>query len=177
MTQTNSKRTDSLLSDLFSAKADTVRAALEKVPSQGNARMVIPLLKTYKAWDHEEDIQIKIANILGQIKTESAIPELIEALDDPEFDAERALILSTFWHAGLYPVSDINVLVRHAIRGDFFVTLEALTVIENIESQMDLDMLQDALFDIEEFLDEHPDAPHAEILSQLKDVITTLYNQ
>ncbi len=49
MTQTNSKRTDTLLADLFSAKADTVRAALEKVPSQGNARMVIPLLKTYKA--------------------------------------------------------------------------------------------------------------------------------
>lgn len=177
MTKTNSKRADTLLTDLFSTKSDTVRKALEKVPSQGNAQMIIPLLKTYNSWSNEEDIQNKIAHILGELKTESAIPELIEALEDPEFDAERALIVSTFWHAGLYPISDIDVLVRHAIRGDFFVTLEVLTVIENIEAQIDTQLLQDAIFDIDEFLDEHPDEPHSELLNQLKEVITKFYNQ
>lgn len=177
MAKANSKKSESLLTDLFSTRSETVRNALEKIPAQGNAKMIIPLLKTYKSWESEEDIQNKIARILGELKTESAIPELIEALEDPEFDAERALIVSTFWHAGLYPLSDIDVLVRHAIRGDFFVTLEVLTVIENIEAQMDNQLLQDAIFDIEEFLDEHPDAPHAELLNQLKEVITKFYNQ
>jgi len=177
MAKTNTKRADALLTDLFSTKSDTVREALDKVPSQGNARMVIPLLKTYKSWDHEADIQEKIVGILGQIKTESAIPELVEALEDPEFDNERALILSSFWHAGLFPINDVDVLVRHAIRGDFFVALEALTVIENIDAPLETEMLQDAIFDIDEFLDEHPDAPHAELLNQLKEVITTFYNQ
>lgn len=177
MSKTNSKRADTLLTDLFSTKVDIVKQALEKIPSQGNAQMVIPLLKTYKSWGNEPDIQNKIAHILGEIKTESAIPELIEALEDPEFDDERALIISSFWHAGLYPISDIDVLVRHAIRGDFFVTLEVLTVIENIEAQMDNQLLQDAMFDIDEFIDEYPEAPHAELLNQLKEVITRFYNQ
>ncbi len=177
MTKTNSKRSETLLTDLFSTRSETVRNVLEKIPSQGNAQMVIPLLKTYKSWESEEDIQNKIAHILGELKTESAIPELIEALEDPEFDNERALIVSTFWHAGLYPLSDIDVLIRHAIRGDFFVTLEVLTVIDNIEAQIDSQLLQDAIFDIDEFLDEHPDVPHAELLNQLKEVITRFYNQ
>lgn len=177
MTNTNSKKNDALLTDLFSTKGDTVKKALEKIPSQGNAKMIIPLLKTYKSWENDEDIQNKIAHILGELKTESAIPELIEALEDPEFDAERAMVVSTFWHSGLYPVSDVDVLVRHAIRGDYFVTLEVLTVIENIETQIDNQLLQDALFDIDEFLEEYPDAPHSELLNQLKEVITRFYNQ
>lgn len=177
MSDTNTKKSEALVTDLFSTKIETVRAALDKVPSQGNARMVIPLLKTYKSWDHEPEIQEKIAVILGQIKSESAIPELVEALEDPDFDNERALILSSFWHAGLFPINDVDVLVRHAIKGDFFVTLEALTVIENIDAPLDTEMLQGAIFDIDEFLDENPEAPHAELLNQLKEVITTFYNQ
>ncbi len=172
-----SKRAEALLTDLFSTKSDTVRKALEKVPEQGDARIVLPLLKTYKAWEGEPDIREKIAVILGQLKTESAIPELIEALEDPQFDEDRTLIVSSFWHSGLYPVNDIDLLVKHAIRGDFMVALEVLTVIENIEAISDMEMLQEAIFDIDDFLDVHPDAPHAELLNELKKVLNTFYNQ
>lgn len=177
MTNNTSKRTQAILENLFSTKRDIVQAALKKIPSQGNAGMIIPLLKTYVSWESDEDIQNEIAKILAQLKTESAVPELVEALEDPEFDAIRALILSSFWHSGIYPISDLDVLVRHAIRGDFFVTLEAITVIENIEAAMDVEMIQDGMFDIDEFLDEHPDEPHSELLAQLKNLLTTLYNQ
>lgn len=172
-----SKRAEALLADLFSTRSDTVRKALEKVPDQGDARMVLPLLKTYNAWAGEPDIQEKIATILRQLKTESALPELITALDDPQFDDDRALIISAFWHSGLYPVNDIDLLVKHAIRGDFMVTLEVLTVIENIETLDDMEMLQEVIFDIDDFLDVHPDAPNAELLNELKQVLNTFYNQ
>lgn len=171
-----SKKKEALLTDLFSTRVDTVRGALEKIPAQGDSRMVIPLLKTYMAWEKDPLIQEKIASILGQLKTESAIPELIEALEDPQFDPIRALILSVFWHAGIYPISDFDVLVAHAIRGDFMVTLEVLTVIENIETALDHELLQDALFDIDDFLDMHPQAPHAELLNELKQVLTAHQN-
>ena len=177
MTKNTSKRTQDLLEDLFSVKRDIVRSALVKIPSQGNAGMIIPLLKTYISWESDENIQNEIAKILGQLKTESAVPELVDALEDPEFDAIRALIISSFWHSGIYPISDLNVLVKHAIRGDFFVTLEAITVIENIEATMDVEMIQDAIFDIDEFLDDHPEEIHSDLLVQLKNLLTTLYNQ
>lgn len=177
MTKDTSKKSQLLIEDLFSTKRDTVKAALIKIPTQGNSAMIIPLLKTYISWESDEDIQSGIAKILAQLKTESAVPELVEALDDPEFDSIRALILSSFWHSGIYPINDLNVLVRHAIRGDFFVTLEAITVIENIEAPMDIEMIQDAIFDIDDFLDEHPEEMHSELLVQLKKVLTLFYNQ
>jgi len=177
MTKNTSKRIQGLIQDLFSAQKDVVKSALKKIPSQGNAEVIIPLLKTYVSWESDENIQNDIAKILGELKTESAIPELIEALEDPEFDSIRALILSSFWHSGLYPVDDIGVIVRHAIRGDFLVTLEAITIIENIEAPSDVDTIQDAIFDIDEFLEQYPNEMHSELLVQLKTVFTTLYNQ
>ena len=177
MTKNISKKSQELIEDLFSTKRDTVKATLIKIPAQGNSAMIIPLLKTYVSWESDADIQHTIATILGELKTESAVPELIEALEDPEFDAIRALILSAFWHSGIYPINDLGVIVRHAIRGDYFVTLEAITVIENIEAPMDVEMIQDAIFDIDDFLEEHPDELHSELLAQIKNILTTLYNQ
>jgi HEAT repeat protein len=176
MTKTSTKKTDLLIKDLFSTDSSEVLKALEKVPREGNTRVVVPLLRTYKAWPDDEIISEKAEKILKQIKTESAIPELIEALDDPEFEEERALILSIFWNAGLFPSEDVDVLVKHAIRGDFHVTLEALTVIENIEAAVDTEVLQEAIFDIDDFLDEHPESEHAKLLSELKEVLTKMYN-
>src|SRR5690554_1581375 len=164
MTKNISKKSQELIEDLFSTRKETVKSALIKIPEAGNSSMIIPLLKTYVSWESDADIQNSIAKILRELKTESAVPELIEALEDPEFDEIRALILSAFWHSGIYPVNDLNILVRHAIRGDYFVTLEAITVIENIETAMDLEMIQDAIFDVDEFLEDHPDEMHSELL-------------
>lgn len=168
-----SKKKEALLSDLFSTRAETVRAALDKIPEEGDARMIIPLLKTYNAWETDPAIRAKIEKILGELKTESAVPELIEALEDPEFDALRALIISVFWHAGIYPVSDFDILIKNAIRGDYMVALEVITVIENIDAPLDGELLNNAIFDLEDFLDAHPEAPHAELIAELKQVLTT----
>lgn len=177
MTDTKPKKVDLLLSNLFSTRKDEVLAALDKIPSQGNAKVVIPLLKTYKAWEDDGMIRGGIEKILRELKTETAIPELITALEDPDYEEERALIISSFWNAGLFPISDVDVLIRHAIRGNFMVALEVITVVENIESEIDEQVLQDGIFDIDEFLDSEPNAPHSELLAELKDVLTALYNR
>jgi HEAT repeat protein len=165
-----------LTKKLFSTKIEEVQEALKKIPDQGNATLVLPLLRTYKAWPQEPLVLDSIAKILSELKTESAIPELITALEDPDFDEERAMIISIFWNAGLFPVDDIDVLVRHAIRGDYMVTLEVLTVIENIESELDKEQLQNALFDVEDYMEMNPEEPHTELLGELKQVLTTHYN-
>lgn len=171
------KKIQSLVQDLFSTKKEIVQAALKKIPEEGNASLIIPLLRTYKAWERDVGIQEEIAKILGELKTESAVPELITALEDDEFENMRALILWAFWNSGLYPVEDLDVIVKHAIRGDFYVTLEAITVIENMEAPSNIEIIQDAIFDIDDFLDEHPEEPHSPLLTELKEILNTLYNQ
>lgn len=171
------KKIQELIQDLFSTKKETVKAALIKTPLQGNSSFIIPLLKTYLAWSDDESIQDDIAKILGELKTESVIPELVTALEDPEFDSIRGLILWSFWNSGLYPTEDLDVIVKHAIRGDFLVTLEALTIIDNMEPPTNTEIIQDAIFDIDDFIEEHPDAEQVQLLQEIKEILTTLYNQ
>lgn len=173
MSSAKSKVVEKIISDLFSSDAKVVDAALKKVPTKGNARVVIPLLRAYKAWEQEPEIRSEIEKILKQLKAEDAIPQLIEALEDSEFDQERAFIISLFWNAGLFPVDNVDTLVKHAVRGDFMVTLEVLTVVENMESKLDQSMVQNANDDITDFLDSNQNAPHGELLIELQQVLTS----
>lgn len=172
MTAAKSKKIEGLITDLFSSEEVVIDAALKKIPTAGDARMIIPLLRAYKAWETEPNIKNEIEKILKELKAEGSIPELISALEDSDFENERALIVSIFWNAGLFPIDDVPVLVKHAIKGDYMVTLEVLTVIENIESKMDDNMLADAVDSVSDFLDQYQDAPHAELLFELKQVLS-----
>ncbi len=176
MTKKLSKKAETLVAGLFSADQEKVVSTLEKIPHEGEAALIIPLLKTYREWYADETIRTAISKIMMELKTEAAIPALIAALNEPEFEADRAFIISVFWNAGLFPVDDVNVLVRHAILGDYLVTLEALTVIENIESKIPQETVQESILDIEEYLDDHPEEQHSELLVELKQVLTSLYN-
>jgi len=68
------------------------------------------------------------------------------------------------------------VLIKNAIRGDYMVAVEVVTVVENSDVFTDPDLIQQYMLDIDEFLDEKPDAPHASVLEQLKTVLKGQYN-
>jgi hypothetical protein len=176
MTNESNKKNASLIAELFSTDPAKVGAALEKIPEKGDSSVIVPLLKTYRAWEHEEEIRKQIAKILFELKTEAAIPELIAALDDPDFEEHRAFLISVFWNAGIFPVAHIDVLVRHAIKGDYMVALEVLTVVENIDTKMDPEMLQNAMFDIDEYIEMYPDDAHIELLEELNQILSSHYN-
>ncbi len=176
MSTVKNKRVEALMSLLHSTKTNEVIGALQKIPEQGNASLIKPLLRTYLAWPDEADIRARIEKILGELKTQDAVPELISALEDQEFDELRAMIISVFWHAGIYPTDELDVLISSAIKGDFMVAVEVVTVVENSDVFTDPDLIQQYMLDIDEFLDEHPDAPHASVLDQLKTVLKGQYN-
>lgn len=163
------------MAQLFDAKADKVLAALHDIPEKGDASFVLPLLKTYTAWHHDDAIREKASTILYELKTVEAIPELLNALEMPEFKMHKAFIISVFWNAGIIP-TEMDVLLRHALHGDFMTAFEVLTVIEQMEDTADAEAARDAVFDIEEYLDEHPDAPHVEMLQQLRYVLIEYSN-
>ncbi len=155
------------MAELFDTSPQKVTAALESMPEQGSADFILPLLKTYLAWEGDADIRQRIVTILYELKTAAAIPELLKALRMPEFAHEQAFILSIFWNAGIIPV-ELGELVRVAVKGDYMTAFEALTVIEQMEDNADAGMAQDAVYDIEEHLDENPDAENVEILQQMR---------
>lgn len=173
---TKTKKTEALANDLHSTKPEQVLGALKRIPEEGNASLIKPLLRTFLAWPDDEDIKSKTKKILGELKTRDAIPELIAALDEDEFESIRALIISVFWHAGIYPSDELEVLIRHAIRGDYMVAVEVITVLENSDEFTDPDLVQQFMLDIDEYLDSYPDVEHAVVLLQLKEILKIQYN-
>jgi len=171
-----SKKVENLVSLLHSTKSIEVISALKKIPEQGNATLIKPLLRTYLAWPSDFTIQESVQKILGELKTQAAVPELISALGEEEFDDLRALIISVFWQAGIYPTDELDVLIKNAIRGDYMVTMEVLTVVENSDVFTDPDLVQQYMLDIDEYLDGNPDAEHSAVLDQLKVVLKGQYN-
>lgn len=167
------KKIEALIAALFSADKKEVFDALKKIPKEGDPRVIIPMLRAYKAWSTESEVQTEIEHILKQLKAEGSIAELITALEDSDFANERAFVISIFWNAGLLPIDDVSVLVRHAVQGDYMIALEVLTVIENIDAKLDDNMVAESIDEIEHFLDQTPDAPHAELLYELKQVLTS----
>ncbi|HLV52611.1 MAG TPA: hypothetical protein VKY29_01230 [Cryomorphaceae bacterium] len=173
---TKMSRFDSLIADLHSTDAKIVMDALARMPKQGKAAAIQPMIKTKLAWPDNREIQAAIDKILKELKVEAAVPTLIEALDNPEFDSERAYIISLFWNTGLFPVEYFETLIRHALRGDYMVAFEVLTVIDNSEDQPDVDTLQQMLLDVDEYVDRNPAAPHSSVLRRLQEVIKEKYN-
>jgi len=171
-----SKTAQAIITDLFATKPETVLAALDKVPSQGRPEVIVPLLRAYQSWGDEPTIQAKITRILYELKSEAAIPELLKALSSEEFFDQRQLIISAFWNAGLSPVDGFSDLIREAIKGDYLVAFEVLTVIEQMEDFDDNQLVEEAIFDIEEFMDEEPEAGHRNVLEQLRDFLRTIHN-
>ncbi len=172
MSTAKSKKIEGLISALFSTDQKAVFTALKKIPSDGDARLIIPMLRAHKAWESAPEIQGEIERILKELKSDGAIPELISALEDSDFEQERALIISVFWNAGLFPIEDVAVLVKHGIRGDYMVTLEVLTVVENIDAKLDENMLADSIDEIDDFLEQDQGIAHGELLLELKQVLT-----
>ncbi len=170
-----SKKSQALLQKLFDSNKDKVLDALEQIPQQGNAGFVLPLLKTYMAWRTHHSIPDKVTLILYTLKTESAIPELMQALDMPEMSSIKPFVLSVFWNAGLIP-SDLDVLIRHAIAGDYLTAFEVLTIVEQMEDSADAEIAQEGIFDIDEHLEEQPEASNAPVLLELKKQLMHFYN-
>ncbi len=171
------KKDVAMLARLFSTKADDVLKALNDIHERGNVQMIEPLLKTIIDWPGDATIERKAKTILGELKSEAAIPVLIQALENPVYQSQKAFILSIFWNAGLYPVDHVETFVKLAIKGDFHVALESLTILENMDSDFDADIVQHALIDIDEFLDQYPHAEHNAIIKSLKQLLTEKQNQ
>ncbi len=176
-TKEKPKREAAMIARLFSTKADEVLQAFTEIHEKGNYTMVEPLLKTLTDWPEDESICRKAKEIIMEVKSENAIPILVEALENPAYFSQRAFILSVFWHAGLYPVDHVETLVKHALQGDYYVALESLTVLENMDAEPDEDLLRNELITIDEFIDENPNAGHLGIIKSIKELLTTKLSQ
>lgn len=114
---------------LTSMDDGTVLTALHQIRNSGSVRIlpyVIDLLKN----ELKEKLAEHILQFIAEIKTQDAVPVMIESLNDLEKTPYFARYLSACWQSGLDFSTHIIRFTEIFVRSDYETCLEAFTLIE-----------------------------------------------
>ncbi len=104
--------------------------------------------------------------VLKILKESNAQDALVEAILDLENLENRNLLIAACWESGLDFSKYVNVFLKLAIDKDLLVSLEAITVVENIETYESKEFLETAIAFVGKAIDaKHP---NHEMLHDLK---------
>jgi hypothetical protein len=117
---------------LQSSDVDELKAALERIADQGDAKAIRPLL-TVLMRPLDTEVHDRVRELLFQVKAKGAVPELMAALEEPAFHPVRHTILAIVWNAGLDVREHLGLILSIGLSGDAELLFECLTVVENQE--------------------------------------------
>ncbi len=125
-----------LLKELQSADHLKVIEALEELRVSGKATD-IPVLLDLLHQSQNPEIKSKITGLFGNLKEKSAVPLIIEAIQDQKYAPELKQLVSCCWENGLDYSNYLSVFVDLLINSDFLIAFEAYTVITNMVTTID----------------------------------------
>jgi HEAT repeat protein len=136
----NKKLDKNIETNLFSANTATVIATLNTLKERGN-NAYLPLLFDLLNSNPEAEIETEILFILNNLKIEDAVPVLAEALQNPKYLPIRKKLTAACWENGLDYKNYLPVFVDLVIHEDWDTGFESFTVIENMKSYPEQDII------------------------------------
>lgn len=130
------KLVEDLIIDLKSGDEKRLTSALKRVRSKGSEEVVPWLFRLVESDDLNSKIREESRAIILELKSTKAIPALLKELNS-ENPTSRELALSAFWHSSFNAKEHLDKFVEAAIKGSFMETLEAYTVIDNLDGPFD----------------------------------------
>lgn len=118
--------------NLFSAKTETVIAAIESIKKKGN-KLYIPILFDLLNSMPEPEIETEIKSLLGNVKDKESINSFMRAVEDDKYKPIRKSILTACWQNGLDFSTFLPVFIDLVINEDWEIAFEAFTIIDNFE--------------------------------------------
>ncbi len=168
-----SKVVKEIIKDLSASDTSIVLDAIKRSRANGNQIVFKTLLNVLKETD-EPQVEAAIIQFLFDLKDNESVDVLIEAIQDASMNYYRSFLISSFWQAAIDGSDHLDVFVKAAIEGDYMVTLEALTVIENFDAAYSEHELLEYEADIQEASEKEENADKKALLISLGDVVRNL---
>jgi len=111
-------------------KDDEILARLDKIESSGTLKDVDYLIDNIS--NANKLISNKSYYILCNVKKNNIVKKIIERLKKSEIESEKILLTSICWQSSLNFSAYIELFVKLAISGSLELTIESISVIENI---------------------------------------------
>lgn len=143
-------RTSKLIKGLQAEDVKSVLKTLEEIQEKGNVELIKPLIELGEK-RQEKEIQDAIKKILFSLKISAAHPIILEELKNMEACPFRKTLLSVVWESNIDALPYLDTLVKIALEGDLYETIEVLTVLEESEGELIEEKVLDALLLIKEY--------------------------
>lgn len=125
-----------ILKGLESADSLKVIETIEELRSTGRASD-IPLLVELLHLTPNPEIKSKITALFANLKESNTIPLIIEAIQNQKYAPELKELIASCWENGLDYSNYLSLFVSLMIDNEFEIAFEAYTVIINLESRID----------------------------------------
>ena len=114
---------------LYSPKEELAMDAIKTLRNSGDPSVIPYLVDLYVSTDNP-NIENALGNFLRDIKDQSAVNALIDAIANPRFEQKLSQLVSFCWQTPLNFSPYIHVFVNIAIEKDYQTAIEAFTVVE-----------------------------------------------
>ena len=168
----NDNKFNNIIKDLLSGDNQKILVAIKQLRISGKPEAIHPILDVYIE-NNDAEIKQEISSLLFDLKLEKATDELIKAISSKKYSEIKPFIISIFWQSGLDVSNHIDFLIKQAIKNDYLVCLEVLTVIENFDATFNEEEINDLILDLEEAIDED-ETEKQNLLLSLKAVLQQL---
>lgn len=126
------KTEEQYINNLLSTDEQLQSETLEEIRTSGNSKLLPFLIELLHAAKNE-DVKLKVYNILAELKHSDSIPIIIDAIQNDKYQAEQEMLIRSCWENGLDFTPHISVFAKLVVNGDYMTAFEAFTVVENLE--------------------------------------------
>lgn len=163
-----------LIADLQTGDEKKIAKALKGLQVHGDDEAILPIVETWSKGVSTKSEQA-IITFLGDIKSSSSADIIIDILLDKQFNSIHLPLLTTIWNSKVDYSNYLVDFVTLATQYDFMVTLECLTIIENMDGPFEEHHFLDAEIILREFAEKNqkvdPTDQKIQLIAELKNVL------
>ena len=143
-----------ILIDINSGQEKKITDGLKALKVNGDDDVILPIIDVWNK-GVTPATEKEIITFLGDIKSTSSAQSIMDILLNEEYNKIHLSLLTTIWNSKVdyseYLVDFVSLAVKH----DFMVALECLTIIENMEGPFEEHHILDAEIILREFAENH----------------------
>jgi hypothetical protein len=155
-TGTKKAKIESLLLDVKSSNTAIVKTAFEGLKIVGEPSILHPIILELNTKNHTEKNAL-ILEFLACLKDRKARSVMMDLIQQTELKEYQQLLLSTIWNSPLDYTDYLEIFVDLALKGDFIITLECLTIIENLDGPFSEKSVMEAQVLLGAYAESNPD--------------------
>lgn len=141
---------NALITDLKSGEEKKILKALKGLQVNGDDEAILPILEVWNDGVSEK-AEAEIITFLSDIKSTTSVDPIMDVLLDNNFRTIHHALLTTIWNSKVDYSEYLVDFVTLATQYDFMISLECLTIIENLDGPFQEHHFLDAEIILREF--------------------------